>query len=1035
MKVAGTIRGQRQTAYQVLVASSTALLDQGRGDIWDSGKVDSSQSALVPFAGKTLVSNEDCYWKVRVWDKDKKVSAWSAPARFSMGLLQSEDWTGPWIQYPGISLRPLDRGVDLTEAVSSLVINNELVATAATALSKGVDPASGIYKKLIVSYTIDGIEGTAAVVDGHKLRVVAPAGKALAVKRALYGDFPYPVLDVTERLKGTVANDQLSFPVDPKSFAKGADLAPGKTRSLRVSYQVAGRPHSVTLAEGDGAVLRLPAAADGSGPLTIESAVFGDLDASLPPAMSLSLVAPDRIPAAKHLWFRKDFSLEKPARSALLHVASVGYHELYVNGKKVDDRVLAPALTRLDKRVLYVTYDIAKLLQPGANTIALWTGPGWARYAPFATLPALRVQLNAQTDGGKVISLASDTTWRCAISCSENTGKTQFLENGGEKIDARNEVPQWNSVGFDDCQWKHAVEASIVATLSAQMVEPTRVIETIPAQSISGTGPYKVDMGKNFTGWINIKMNGQSPGDLVTIKVADDSETVQDFGQNCEYLCKGEAGELFRDRFNYIAGRYITIEGLKAKPQLADITGLALGTDLERVGHFSCSKELFNQIYETDLWTYRVNTTEAFTMDCPHRERLGYGEVAFACAWGIGLPNYEVGALYTKNVRDWMDVQKEDGWTNHTAPQSRVMYGGAMWSSAGLNISWELYQTYGDTRLLEMNYPSSKRWLDFLNSNAPDGILHRYGEHPGHFLGDWAAPGPRTEYGNKPEAEYFNNCVYAMNLAAFIKMAQVLGHSQDVALYSQRLKDLKEKVQAKFFDKETNSYSKGNQVQQAFALLTGITPENLRPAVASTIEKDITQTHPYLDMGSPSVVVLLKYFTEYSGRGGLLFEPLSKTTMPSYGYFLSLGESAWPEYWKRDVPSRMHTCYTGIASWFIKCLAGIRPDPAHPGYQSFLIEPTIAGDLTFAEASTQSLYGPIASRWERKGNSATLKVTVPPNSQATVTLPTSDEKSVKEGGKGIRQAKGVSLLRKEGNHVVVHVESGIYEFSFSAKPG
>ena len=274
-----------------------------------------------------------------------------------------------------------------------------------------------------------------------------------------------------------------------------------------------------------------------------------------------------------------------------------------------------------------------------------------------------------------------------------------------------------------------------------------------------------------------------------------------------------------------------------------------------------------------------------------------------------------------------------------------------------------------------------------------------------------------------------------MNLEAFIKMAQVVGNTEDVALYSQRLIDLKEHVQDKFFDKEKNTYAKGNQVQQAFALLTGITPENLRPAVSASIERDITQTHPYLDMGSPSVVVLLKYFTENSGRADLLFEPLSKTNMPSYGFFLSRGETAWPEYWEGDVTSRMHTCYTGIAAWFIKSVAGIRPDPAHPGYQSFLIEPTVVGDLTFAEASTESLYGPITSRWERHGNSMTLKVTVPPNTQAAVTLPTGDEKSVKEGGKDFRRAKGVSLLRKDGSHVVVHVESGSYEFSFSAGPG
>lgn len=101
-------------------------------------------------------------------------------------------------------------------------------------------------------------------------------------------------------------------------------------------------------------------------------------------------------PAVAHIWFRKNLVLDEKLSSAFIHVASVGYHELYVNGNKVDDRLLGPVLTRLDKRVLYLTYDLTDLLKTGDNTIALWQGPGWARYAFFKTMPALRVQFNAQ---------------------------------------------------------------------------------------------------------------------------------------------------------------------------------------------------------------------------------------------------------------------------------------------------------------------------------------------------------------------------------------------------------------------------------------------------------------------------------------------------------------------------------------------------------------------------------------------------------------------------------------------------------------
>ena len=135
---------------------------------------------------------------------------------------------------------------------------------------------------------------------------------------------------------------------------------------------------------------------------------------------------------------------------------------------------------------------------------------------------------------------------------------------------------------------------------------------------------------------------------------------------------------------------------------------------------------MFNRIYETDLWTYRANTVEGYTSDCPHRERLGYGEENFATAWGCGIPNYDAGAFYTKVVRDWCDVQQANGWINHTAPQINMHYGGTMWSSAPLNISWEFYKNYGDKRILAESYATDKVWLDYLASNVADGILQPY---------------------------------------------------------------------------------------------------------------------------------------------------------------------------------------------------------------------------------------------------------------------------------------------------------------------
>jgi alpha-L-rhamnosidase len=831
-------RGQKQTGYRVLVADSPALLAQDKGDLWDSGPVASAQSALVPYAGKKLVSNEDCCWKVQVLDRDGKPSAWSAPGRFSMGLLAPTDWTGPWIRHP-------------------------------------------------------------------------------------------------------------------------------------------------------------------------------------------------TAPVTQHLWFRKTFALpEKPA-SAFIYVASVGYHELYVNGKKADDRVLAPPLTRLDRRILYVTYDITNLLQPGQNCLGIWTGAGWTRFVSFKSTPALRVQLNATMADGHIFSLASDASWRCQASSSMDIGDCKFGDHGAEEIDGRQCDPNWNAVGFDDSRWTAAATAPVSAVLSAEMVQPSRVLETLDAQSISGTGPYRVDLGKNFCGWVSVQMHDEPARNVVTIQVSDE-DTAQSFGQKDIYICRGGA-ETFQNRFNYAGGRYVTLTGLKNKPDLADIKGYVVGTDLPRVGHFTCSSDLFNKIYEADLWTYRADTVEGYTQDCPGRERLGYGEENFATAWGCGLPNYQVGAFYTNDVRSWRDVQDPDGFISNVAPQINRPYGGPMWSSAPLNVGWEFYKYYGDTRILAESYNTYKAWLGFLAAHVSDGILQSYSPK-GEFLGDWARPtGPGDtddgrEFGNSPGALLFNNCVYAMNLRTFIQVANVLGKTDDAAAYARTLERLKKNIQVHFFNPAQNNYLDNRQVHLAFPIFAGITPESVEPAVMANFNKEILQTRPYLDMGSSGLPVLLKFLIEDQERDDLVASLLAKTTEPGYGYFLNRGENTWPESWDDNCDSRIHTCFTGIASFFMKGLGGIREDPDCYGYQSFVIKPAIVGNLTFADAETESLYGPIISRWEKQGGAIRMDVTIPVNSSAIVYVPAAHAGQVTEGGVAASAAPGVKFLRMDGPAAVFRVQSGVYRF-------
>ena len=741
----------------------------------------------------------------------------------------------------------------------------------------------------------------------------------------------------------------------------------------------------------------------------------------------------------KHIWYRKTFSLEDIPASAFAYLASIGYHELYVNGQRIGTRVLSPEVTNLKKRVIYITYDITSKLKRGKNVIAVWTGPGWARSdgsfgkGVWEQESLFKCQVNMSNG----VELHSDTTWRCKISSSENLGLWKGGgkgEYGGEIIDARRYIPDWNNVSCDDAEWAYASDYQRSLILSAEMMEPDRKVDTlVPVSMTENKGRYTFDMGRNFTGWLEIKLRNGEAGDTVKFKTANQADKTIQFKQESRYVYDASGTGTFSHRFNYMAGRWVTVEGMSYKPDIQDVRCYAITNDRKRTGHFECSKELFNRIYETDLRTYIAATVNGVTMDCPHRERFGYGEVALACTWGCGIPNYESAPFYRKAARDWFDVQRDDGFVNTIAPQVYKGAGGTLWSSAPVTMSWEYFKAYGDMRQLKKAYKPMKMWLDYLNTSVSDeGILVAY-EKAGRFLGDWATP-HGSEYGDTPAAKLFNNCVYAYDLNVFVQAASILGKAEDVKIYSARLEDLRKSVHKHFFNEETKTYIDGRQLSMAFPLYTGITPDKEKEAVFANFVKEIRRNKPYLDTGSSGLPILLKYIVEDAERPDLLYTCLTRTTYPGYGFFLESGETTWPEYWSDDVPSRIHTCYTSIAGYFIRGIGGIRPDTSQFGMKKFMIKPHLVGDLTYANTTSGSLYGSIVSNWSRSGNKGEFQIEVPPNTTAKVYIPANDVKDVLEGGKPAEKAKGITFLQMDKKYAVFQVESGIYKFTSSSVP-
>jgi alpha-L-rhamnosidase len=861
-------RGQKQTGYQVLVASARTLLDNDKGDLWDSGVVSSDQSAQVVYRGKPLGSGMECYWKVRVKDEEGRVSAWSKPGRWTMGLLEKSDWSAKWI-------------------------------------------------------------GTS------------------------------------------------------EFFSRGTGFPPPDNK------------------------------------------------------------VPDP-------WLRKTFDLKAKPERATIYVASVGYHELYVNGKRVGDDVLAPAVTNHRKRARYVTYEIADQLKQGRNVVSLWLGVSWSIFPPYKTddkpqTPIVLAQADIKLADGGAVWIVTDESWRTHASPNTLLGVWDFMHFGGERYDASKEVPNWAEADFDDSGWKPATIYSPNLAISAEMVEPNRRIKEIHPVAVEEVKPgvYRVDLGVNVTGWLEANVRGQ-PGDQVEFKFSERPGTDMTNRLHSQYIIGPSGKGTFRNRFNYFTGRWVTVEGLKYKPAMEDMRAWLVRTDYARAADFECSNELLNKIYDTTLWTFEDLSLGGYVVDCPHRERMGYGGDAHATT-RCALNNYSLGAFYTKWSQDWRDVQggsaawgtAEKAAVQDTVESGNLPYtaptywggGGPGWSGYCVTLPWEIYERYGDTRILEDNFPTIQRWLAFLETKAKDNILRRWGGE-WDFLGDWLWPGAKGVNGDTRETLFFNNCYWIFNLQTAAKIADVIGKKADAEKYRSRADEVRNAVHPEFFIPAENSYVNGFQAYLAIALLVNLPPEDIRPAVERRLEEEILiRRHGHIHAGITGGAFLYKTLLALD-RQDLLFAMANKDTYPGWGDMLRSGATTMYESWDMD-NSLCHSSYLYIGTWFIEGLAGIKADPQSPGFRHFVIKPGIVDDpsLKWVRAHHDSIYGRITSNWSIDGKGLlTLNATVPPNTTAILYLPTASEKTVTEGNQPPAKAKGIKPLATQPGRLLLELEPGSYEF-------
>ena len=1027
-----TVRGRKQTARRILVASSPEKLAADTGDLWDTGRVESDQSVQVPYAGRVLRSHQACWWKVRVWhttssakgDGDGQASPWSAPASWSMGLLESDDWAAQWISHTPHTPRSLaegDPGHLLNFDGCSWVWAPD--AEPPDTLPKG----NRFFRKRIVlpgDAVIDWAYLLLAADDRYWLYV---NGKRCSISR----DEPHAwrqgyEVELTEKLRA--GENVLALQV------LNREPGPAGLAGKLVIRLAGGKQHVLPIDESWKASIR--------GGRNWQQPEFDD--AKWPPARALRKVGdePWGVPKRGYAvgWFqtapsplfRKTFSIESPVKRAVVYVTGLGYYELRLNGEKVGDRVLDPAFTRYDRRVLYSAYDVTGQIRTGNNALGVMVGNGWYNMhtratwdfdqSPWRGEPCMRLHLRLEMADGSARTLASDATWKASTGPLVLDGI-----RAGEVYDARNEQPGWDTAGFSDAAWSAATRASAPAgKLRAQMMPPLRITETLRPVSVRETRPgvYLFDLGQTVSGWARLRVNGPA-GTKVTLRY---SERVREDGsldrdeigkfvfagpfQEDTYILKGNGHEAWEPRFVYHGFQYVQMTGFPGKPAANSLEGRVVHTDFEPAGTFRCSNELLNRIQTLTSWSYRGNY-HGYPTDCPQREKNGWTGDAHLAA-EQALLNWRSAAAYTKWMEDIREEQRDSGELAAIIPTSGWGYkwgNGPAWDSAYVLVPWYVYLYRGDRRILETHYESMKRYVDYVASRSP-GHIADFG------LGDWAPADTETPRNVTSTGYFYVDTVIVARTAA------LLGREADAEKYRQLAGSIRAAFNRTFYRGE-GRYANGSQTALSCALYQDLVEPNERPRVVARLVEAVHARDDHLDVGILGAKYLFNALSD-NGQHELAYRVATQTTLPSYGHWVEQGATTLWEHWDGH-SSLNHIMFGDISAWMVKYVAGIRADPQHPGFKHIIVHPRPPADMTWAEARHDSMHGPISVRWEKKDGGMLLQVALPPNTTATVTLPVERLDGVTESGRPLARAEGVTV--PAAARKTVRLLSGRYAFA------
>ena len=731
------------------------------------------------------------------------------------------------------------------------------------------------------------------------------------------------------------------------------------------------------------------------------------------------------------LLMRNEVQLPKQIKSAKAYISGLGFYEFYINGKRVGDRVLAPAKTPYHKHILYDTYDVTSLLQQGENALGIHLGNGW--YNPYK--PWWQ-QYRMQWFGSKKAMLQVQVTYNDGSSEIINTNKDWLWADGpityncvydGEVYDSNLEYAGWNTSGFDDKDWK---AVNVVNTPKARLVShrmpPIKVNEIIQPKEVKvDVENMKVfDMGQNFTGWVKIKAKGEK-NTHVKIRFAEDinddgtidRSSAEHAKAYAEYIMKGEGVEEYEPAFTYFGFKYVEVVSDRSI-ELQAIEGRVVYSANKKAGDFECDNPLVNKIHKATVWSQKSNML-GYPMDCPQRdERLGWFGDAQVTA-EEAMFNFDM-ALHYEN---WFDGIKDNqdektGDIPIISPQPYIWDEGVEWSSTYVIMLWNYYTYYGDDRILKKHYSALKRYMEFLDGISKNKIV------PKGWIGDW---GSMTEGWTEGNPRSIPTAFYFFNSRILAKIAKTIGEKDDLKYFTNLAEEIKTVYNKEYLDLNTGNYLSGTQMDNAFPLFLGLVPEELKAKVLENLVVDIVKTN---DTHLTTGVLGTKYMPEALAQFGefdVAWDIINQKTYPSWNDMMSKYTTTC-EFWTLK-QSKNHVMMGSIDAWFYKYITGIQLDENNPAYSEFSIKPILLEGLNFANANLETIKGNIATSWKKEAGKLALNVKVPFNTVANVSVPGSEDAKCTENGSLVKNVEGVEYLGYAKGAHQLKVQSGNYTFS------